>query len=85
MWHQLWFVVPTLISFDMFVTSITWQHVPGPPASQMCNTESWVWPGEEAIELPQTCYKQMLNPPAPTVSIGLKLNLSNLFNIYFPV
>ena len=34
MWHQLWFVVPTLISFDMFVMSITWQHVPGPLAFQ---------------------------------------------------
>ena len=22
----------------------------------MCNTESWVWPGDEAIELPQTSY-----------------------------
>ena len=44
----------------------------------MCNTESWVWPEDEAIELPQTsyfmlqailCYKRMLNPPAHWIEL----------------
>ena len=57
MWHQLWFVVSTLINFDMLVTSITWQHVPDPPA-YLCATlkVGCDLHGDEAIELPQTSY-----------------------------
>ena len=70
MWHQLWFVVPTLISFDMFVTSITWQHVPGPPAFQCATLKVGCGLGMRLLSYRKQAilyYKQMLNPPAPTV------------------